>query len=181
MTSRRPLARRLARALMGLTLVTSVVVLPALEAGAAFATPALVRSIGGTGRAALFPWGMAFNPVSNEFVVSDYLNYQLRRYCGRRFVPRGPPATHRRRRRSPNPSSAASRWTPRTATSTSRSRSRTRWRTTTRPGNRLRRHPARPQRHPGTDVRGVAHRRRRRLHLRARQQPGEQRRRTRHA
>ena len=66
---------------MGLTLVTSLVVLPALEAGAAFAAPALVRSIGGTGRAALFPWGMAFNPVSDEFVVSDYLNYQLRRYA----------------------------------------------------------------------------------------------------
>ena len=66
---------------MGLTLVTSIVVLPALEAGAAFATPALVRSIGGTGRAALFPWGMAFNPITHEFVVSDYLNYQLRRYA----------------------------------------------------------------------------------------------------
>ena len=80
MTRRRPYARRLARAFLGLTLVTSVVVLPALEARAAFVTPALVRSIGGTGRAALFPWGMAFNPVTHEYVVSDYLNYQLRRY-----------------------------------------------------------------------------------------------------
>jgi DNA-binding beta-propeller fold protein YncE len=58
-----------------------MVVLPALEASAAFAAPALVRSIGGTGRAALFPWGMAFNPITDEFVVSDYLNYQLRRYA----------------------------------------------------------------------------------------------------
>ena len=61
--------------------MASFVALPAFEASAAFATPALVRSIGGTGRAALFPWGMAFNPVTNGFVVSDYLNYQLRRYA----------------------------------------------------------------------------------------------------
>ena len=34
----------------------------------------------GTGRAALFPWGMAYNPVSNAYVVTDYFNYQVRQY-----------------------------------------------------------------------------------------------------
>ncbi len=80
MTSRRPLARRTARALLGFLLVIPLVTVPAWEASAAFATPSLVRSIGGTGRAALFPWGVAFDATTGEYVVSDYLNYQLRRY-----------------------------------------------------------------------------------------------------
>ena len=82
MTSRRPLARRTARALLGFLLVIPLVTVPAWEASAAFATPTLIRSIGGTGRAALFPWGVAFDATTGEYIVSDYLNYQLRRYSG---------------------------------------------------------------------------------------------------
>ena len=42
--------------------------------------PPQERSIGGTGRASLFPWGMAWNPVSEKYVVTDYFNYQVRQY-----------------------------------------------------------------------------------------------------
>ena len=56
------------------------VVLPAGPAHAAWTTPAQERSIGGTGRASLFPWGMAWNPVSEKYVVTDYFNYQVRQY-----------------------------------------------------------------------------------------------------
>ena len=54
--------------------------LPAGAAHAAWATPAQVRSIGGTGRAASFPWGLAWNPVTETWVVTDYFNYQVREY-----------------------------------------------------------------------------------------------------
>ena len=53
---------------------------PASPAEAAWASPQQVRSIGGTGRAALFPWGMAWNPVNRSWVVTDYFNYQVRQY-----------------------------------------------------------------------------------------------------
>jgi DNA-binding beta-propeller fold protein YncE len=59
--------------------VSGLVVLPA-PAHAAWTTPQQVRSVGGTGRASLFPWGMAYNPVSNKYVVTDYFNYQVRQY-----------------------------------------------------------------------------------------------------
>ncbi len=73
--------RGVARALVGLSISLPLLALPAGPANAAFATPSLVRTIAGTGRAALFPWGMAYNGFSDEFIVSDYLNYQLRVYA----------------------------------------------------------------------------------------------------
>ena len=39
-----------------------------------------MRSIGGNGRPGVFPWGVQYNPVSNEVIVGDYLNNQIRRY-----------------------------------------------------------------------------------------------------
>lgn len=72
-------SRRAGRLLVVLGLMAALVV-PATRADAAFTTPSLVRSISGTGRAALFPWGMAYNPVSDEIIVTDYLNYQVRRF-----------------------------------------------------------------------------------------------------
>jgi len=57
-----------------------VVVLPAGAAHAAWAAPAQERSIGGTGRASLFPWCMAWNPVTETYFVTDYFNYQVREY-----------------------------------------------------------------------------------------------------
>jgi sugar lactone lactonase YvrE len=81
MDNSRPIRRGAARALVGLSLLIPLLALPAVPANAAFAVPSLVRTIAGTGRAALFPWGMAYSGFSHEFIVSDYLNYQLRRYA----------------------------------------------------------------------------------------------------
>ena len=39
-----------------------------------------MRSIGGDGEPAVFAWGIQYNPVSNEMLVGDYLNFQIRRY-----------------------------------------------------------------------------------------------------
>jgi DNA-binding beta-propeller fold protein YncE len=72
--------RRLSSAFAALSLVMGGVVATAAPAHAAWNTPAQVRSIGGTGRASLFPWGMAYNPVSGRYVVTDYFNYQVRQY-----------------------------------------------------------------------------------------------------
>ncbi|MCW2764945.1 MAG: hypothetical protein JWO11_904 [Nocardioides sp.] len=64
---------------------------------AAWTPPAQVRSIGGTGRASLFPWGLAYNPVTSSFVVTDYFNYQVREYDAdwtyRRTLPQPSAAT----------------------------------------------------------------------------------------
>lgn len=49
-------------------------------AEAAWAAPQFVRSISGNGRPGVFPWGIQYNPVSNEVIVGDYLNNQVRRY-----------------------------------------------------------------------------------------------------
>lgn len=51
---------------------------PASAAG--WSSPSFVRSIGGIGRPGVFAWGMAFNAVSQEVIVGDYLNFRVRRY-----------------------------------------------------------------------------------------------------
>lgn len=53
---------------------------PAAVAAEGWSSPSLVRTIGGTGRASLFPWGVAWNPVSQRYLVTDYFNYQIREY-----------------------------------------------------------------------------------------------------
>jgi DNA-binding beta-propeller fold protein YncE len=73
--------RRLRGAALVLALLVGAIVLPITRAAAAFAVPSQVRSIGGTGRASVFPWGLAHDPVSGELIVTDYLNYQIRRYA----------------------------------------------------------------------------------------------------
>jgi DNA-binding beta-propeller fold protein YncE len=53
----------------------------ATPAGAAtWSQPRFMRAIGGRGAAGLYAWGMAYNPVSNEILAGDYLNYEIRRY-----------------------------------------------------------------------------------------------------
>ncbi|MGB0100783.1 MAG: hypothetical protein WBP61_10935 [Nocardioides sp.] len=49
-------------------------------AEAAWSAPQFVRSVSGNGRPGVFPWGAQYNPVSNEMIVGDYLNNQIRRY-----------------------------------------------------------------------------------------------------
>ena len=63
-----------------LTSGLSLVGLATAPAQAAWSAPGFVRTIGGTGRPGIFPWGVQYNPVSNEVIVGDYLNFQIRRY-----------------------------------------------------------------------------------------------------
>lgn len=75
---------RLSRALggmMALAMLTGgLVAIEAAPADAAWSAPQFVRSISGNGRPGVFPWGVQYNPVSNEIIVGDYLNNQIRRY-----------------------------------------------------------------------------------------------------
>ncbi|WP_243059087.1 Ig-like domain-containing protein [Nocardioides sp. SR21] len=74
--------RLLARFIALATVASGLVVVGALthSAEAAWTAPSFVRSIGGNGRPGVFPWGAQYNPVSNEIIVGDYLNNQVRRY-----------------------------------------------------------------------------------------------------
>lgn len=42
--------------------------------------PRFERSIGGQGRPGVFAWGVQYNPISQEVLVGDYLNFKIRRY-----------------------------------------------------------------------------------------------------
>ncbi len=58
----------------------ALTVASAAPAEAAWSPPSIMRSISGNGEPAVFAWGIQYNPVSNEIVVGDYLNFQIRRY-----------------------------------------------------------------------------------------------------
>lgn len=77
------LDRRLTAWLTGVLLVTTVLVFAGAvtqRADAAWGVPQFVRTVAGNGRPGVFPWGAQYNPVSNEVIVGDYLNNQIRRY-----------------------------------------------------------------------------------------------------
>jgi DNA-binding beta-propeller fold protein YncE len=81
--SPRPRPRRALHALTSLAvLATSLVslTLTAAPAQAAWTQPSLIRSMGGSGEPGVYAWGIQYNPVSNEMLVGDYLNFQIRRY-----------------------------------------------------------------------------------------------------
>jgi hypothetical protein len=42
--------------------------------------PRFERTIGGQGRPGVFAWGVQYNPVTDEVLVGDYLNFKIRRY-----------------------------------------------------------------------------------------------------
>ncbi|HEX6845143.1 MAG TPA: Ig-like domain-containing protein [Actinomycetota bacterium] len=75
------MSRRSAGLLAGVLVAMSLVVAIPTPAQAAWTAPSLVRSIGGRGEPGVYAWGIQYNPVSNEIVVGDYLNYQIRRYA----------------------------------------------------------------------------------------------------
>jgi DNA-binding beta-propeller fold protein YncE len=60
------------------TLVLPVATQPAGAAG--WTAPRFLRTIAGPGEAGVYAWGMEYNPVTNEMLVGDYWNYQIRRY-----------------------------------------------------------------------------------------------------
>jgi tripartite motif-containing protein 71 len=67
--------------LLGWSLVLMLMtVVQAAPASALSFPPRYQRTIGGSGRPGVFAWGMQYNPVTNEMLVGDYLNFQIRRY-----------------------------------------------------------------------------------------------------
>lgn len=62
--------------------IAALIVVPseAARADGTWTTPEFVRTIGGKGRAGVYAWGLAYNPVSQEILVGDYLDYEIRRY-----------------------------------------------------------------------------------------------------
>lgn len=60
-------------------LVSAAVVPMAAPASAAWSPPAFERVIGGWGHSGVYAWGMAYNPVTDEILVGDYNNYEVRR------------------------------------------------------------------------------------------------------
>lgn len=53
---------------------------PVAQALDANQQPRFERSIGGQGRPGVFAWGVQYNPVTQEVLVGDYLNFRVRRY-----------------------------------------------------------------------------------------------------
>lgn len=67
-------------ALVAALALASIPLSPVPAEAADWEPPTYVRSIGGTGAAGVYSWGMEYNPVSGEVLVSDYWNYLIRRY-----------------------------------------------------------------------------------------------------
>ncbi|HEY6567316.1 MAG TPA: hypothetical protein VI341_07340, partial [Actinomycetota bacterium] len=76
MSSRRVIAGVMAF----LIIAPALVLITASAANAAVFPPRYVRTIGGAGRPGVFAWGVQYNPVTDEMLVSDYLNFKIRRY-----------------------------------------------------------------------------------------------------
>ncbi len=78
----------ISRRMVGLVLVAMVAGLLTFAVGQAPASavlasgqqPRFERSIGGQGRPGVFAWGVQYNPVTEEVLVGDYLNFKIRRY-----------------------------------------------------------------------------------------------------
>jgi sugar lactone lactonase YvrE len=83
----RSVCRALSAALVPV-ISASLLVISAGEASAAWSQPSFVRSVGGIGRPGVFAWGLSYNPVTDEVIVGDYLNFRVRRYAdgGARFL-----------------------------------------------------------------------------------------------
>jgi hypothetical protein len=64
-----------------LSLLTGLLVMTPIGAAQAESfPPRFLRTIGGSGRPGDFSWGVQYNPVTNEILEGDYLNFQIRRY-----------------------------------------------------------------------------------------------------
>jgi DNA-binding beta-propeller fold protein YncE len=69
----------------------------AAPATAAWNPPGFDRSIGGSGLAGVYAWGLQYNPVTDEILVGDYFNFNVRRFDrdGNALGAFGRPATER--------------------------------------------------------------------------------------
>ncbi len=52
----------------------------ATSAGAAWQAPGYERTIGGTGTAGVYAWGIAYDAAANQLEVGDYWNFFVRSY-----------------------------------------------------------------------------------------------------
>ncbi len=75
----------------------AVVTAPAAQA-ADWEPPRFERSVAGTGLASLYAWGVQHNPVTDEVLVGDYFNFNVRRFDtdGNLLGSFGRPASERR-------------------------------------------------------------------------------------
>ena len=76
--------RRQRRVLVTAAMTTAMIVaagsVAVTQASAAFKAPAWTLQIGQPGAAFVYPWGMAWDPVSNTILAGDYNNWQVRRF-----------------------------------------------------------------------------------------------------
>ncbi len=59
---------------------TTTVAAATTATAASWTAPSFVRSMAARGNAGIYAWGIAYNSVTDEVIVGDYMNYQLRRY-----------------------------------------------------------------------------------------------------
>src|SRR3712207_1260130 len=74
---RRALAGILASAMAATAVVTTTQV---ATSAATWAPPRSARIISGPSKPGIAAWGLAYNKVTNEFVVGDYVSNQIRRF-----------------------------------------------------------------------------------------------------
>ena len=76
-----PLSRR-STTLLTLASILAFFALPAVPAagGAAWTPPHVERIVGGPSRPGVAAWGLAYNPVTGEMLVGDYVSNQVRRF-----------------------------------------------------------------------------------------------------
>jgi DNA-binding beta-propeller fold protein YncE len=67
-------------ALASILLLSLIPVAPAQSAAAPWTPPHVERIFGGPSRPGVAAWGLAFNPVTGEMLVGDYISSQVRRF-----------------------------------------------------------------------------------------------------
>lgn len=82
MRFKRPTARAAALALGAGTMLGSVALGSGVTraAAASWTPPGYVRSVGGTGTAGVYAWGIQYNATTNQVEVADYWNFFVRSY-----------------------------------------------------------------------------------------------------
>src|ERR1019366_9202829 len=79
---RRRTSGALATAAFGIATIAATCGTSVLDtrAAAAFTAPTWTLQIGQQGSAFVYPWGMAWDPVSGTILTTDYNNYQVQRF-----------------------------------------------------------------------------------------------------
>jgi DNA-binding beta-propeller fold protein YncE len=67
-------------ALAAALFATATIALPAADAASPWSAPHVERIMGGPSRPGVAAWGLAYNPVTEEMVVGDYISNQVRRF-----------------------------------------------------------------------------------------------------